>query len=261
MNRPPAFQFYPDKWQSHTRRLSDSGYRVYHELLCWMWQHADDHCSIQDSPEAVACAVAMPLECVRIALAEIQNPFSPLLKKDGERLVSNGLRKEASKQGERRDKAKTSAYARWKGADAMRTHTKQDANASAKQCFPSPSPSPSPNKNKDSEALEIYEAFPLKVGKPKALAAIRKAMEEVPASRLLELTKTFAASRPSGTPFTPHPTTWFNQKRYEDDPATWVPGDLGKTAPPKSSGEFCEGWMNKPASQMTDREALRYVQS
>ena len=86
-------------------------------------------------------------------------------------------------------------------------------------------------------------------------------MEEVPASRLLELTKTFAASRPPGTPFTPHPTTWFNQKRYEDDPATWVPGDPGKTAPPKSSGEFCEGWMNKPASQMTDREALRYVQA
>ena len=31
--------------------------------------------------------------------------------------------------------------------------------------------------------------------------------------------------------------------------------------PPPSSGEFCEGWMNKPASQMTDREALRYVQA
>ena len=168
MNRSPAFQFYPDKWQSHTRRLSDSTYRVYHELLCWMWQHANDHCSIQGSPEAVACAVAMPLECVRIALAEIQNPFSPLLKKDGERLVSNGLRKEASKQGERRDKAKTSADARWKDANAMRTHTKQDANASAKQCFPSPSPSPSskeeeePKKNRksfDVSAIEIPEAL------------------------------------------------------------------------------------------------------
>ena len=32
-------------------------------------------------------------------------------------------------------------------------------------------------------------------------------------------------------------------------------------APPSSAAEFCEGWMNKPASQMTDREALRYVQS
>lgn len=142
MNRSPAFSFYPDKWQSHTRRLSDSAYRVYHELLCWMWQHAEDHCSVQASPEAVACAVAMPLDSVRIALAEIQNPFSPLLKCEDEKWVSNGLRKEALKQGERRVKAKTSAEARWKGANGMRTHKNSDANAQTEQCFPSPSPSP-----------------------------------------------------------------------------------------------------------------------
>ena len=162
MNRSPAFQFYPDKWQSHTRRLSDSGYRVYHELLCWMWQHAEDHCSIQDSPEAVACAVAMPLECVRIALSEIQNPFSPLLKKEAGRLVSNGLRKEASKQGERRDKAKTSATARWNDANAMRTHTKMDANAfkkdafaSSEQCFPTPTPAPTPKEEEEPSATVV----------------------------------------------------------------------------------------------------------
>ena len=147
LNRSPAFQFYPDKWQSHTRRLSDTSYRVFHEMLCWMWQHSDDHCSIQASEEAVACAVAMPSDCVRIALAEILNPFSPLLKTEGDRWVSNGLRKEAVKQTERRTKAKVSADARWKDADAMRTHGQTDANASAKQCFPSPSliPSPSPS--------------------------------------------------------------------------------------------------------------------
>lgn len=140
MNRSPAFSFYPDKWQSHTRRLSDSAYRVYHELLCWMWQHSADHCSVQASPEAVACAVAMPLDSVRIALAEIQNPFSPLLKCEDEQWVSNGLRKEALKQGERRVKAKTSADARWKGANGMRSHKNGDANAQTEQCFPSPSP-------------------------------------------------------------------------------------------------------------------------
>lgn len=143
LNRSPAFQFYPDKWQSHTRRLSDSAYRVFHELLCWMWQHSENHCSIQASPEAVACAVAMPLECVRIALAEIQNPFSPLLKVEGDKWVSNGLRKESAKQGQRRDKAKASADARWRGANAMQTHKPPDVDAQAEQCFPSPSPFPS----------------------------------------------------------------------------------------------------------------------
>lgn len=152
MNRSPAFSFYPDKWQSHTRRLSDSAYRLYHELLCWMWQHADDHCSVQASPEAVACAVAMPLDTVRIALTEIQNPFSPLLKCEGEKWISNGLRKEALKQGERREKAKSSADARWKGASGMRSHKNVDANAQVEQCFPSPSPSPSPKEEVEPSA-------------------------------------------------------------------------------------------------------------
>ena len=150
--KSPAFQFYPDKWQSHTRRLSDSAYRVYHELICWMWQHSEDQCSIQASPEAVACAVAMPTECVRIAFAEIQNAFSPLLKEEGGKWVSNGLRKEREKQKERRDKAQNSANARWGDANASRKHCSPDANASREQCFPSPSPSPSPFKEQDNAA-------------------------------------------------------------------------------------------------------------
>ena len=176
MNRSPAFQFYPDKWQSHTRRLSDSSYRVFHEMLCWMWQHSDDHCSIQASEEAVACAVAMPSDCVRIALAEILNPFSPLLKTEGDRWVSNGLRKEAIKQTERRTKAKVSADARWKDADAMRTHDKTDANASAKQCFPSPSPSPIPSLKEYALTARAEAAIPT-FDEVKALAAMRAVPE------------------------------------------------------------------------------------
>ena len=146
MNKSPAFQFYPDKWQSHTRRLSNESYRVYHELLCWMWQSSPDHCSVEASPEAVTCAVAMPIECVRNALAEINNAFAPLLKLEDGRWVSNGLRKEAIKQEENRNKAKNSANARWNHANA----SKNDANASFEQCIPIPIPIPiSSSLNKD----------------------------------------------------------------------------------------------------------------
>lgn len=166
MNRSPAFQFYPDKWQSHTRRLSDSSYRVFHELLCWMWQNSPDYCSIEASPDAVACAVAMPIECVRIAVAEIMNIYSPLLKIEGERWVSNGLRKEAKKQHERRKQASDNANARWNNADA----SNNNADASFSQCFPSPSPSPSSSpthipkavsviSKKEARSGEIPEAF------------------------------------------------------------------------------------------------------
>ena len=144
MSRAPAFQFYPDKWQSHTRRLSDQSYRVYHELLCWMWQSSEDYCSVQNSPEAIACAIAMQTECVRIALAEIQNPFSPLLKEENGRLVSNGLKKARQAQLDKSHKAKEAANARWKDANAMQTHKPSNAQNANPQCTPSPTPSPTP---------------------------------------------------------------------------------------------------------------------
>jgi uncharacterized protein YdaU (DUF1376 family) len=185
LNRSPAFQFYPDKWQSHTRRLSNDSYRVFHELLCWMWQSSPDYCSVDASPEAVAVAVAMPVECVRIALAEIQNAFAPLLQCEDNRWVSNGLRKEAVKQDKRRVKAQESANARWKDADASNTN----ANASAKQCFPVPVPVPVPKKEKrESDASlsppsqkpsvalsEIFDAWnTLDCGVPKSLVVSDK---------------------------------------------------------------------------------------
>jgi len=248
--KPPAFQFYADDFLAGTMDMTDAEVGLYIRCLCRQWSNG----SIPNDPQEIARLSRASTE-PQPSLNRVMTKFK--VCEDG-MLRNERLEKERAKQTAFRkaqsDKGHASAEARFN-----RASTEPQPSRSPK--VNSPSPSPSPNKDKDSEALEIYEAFPLKVGKPKALVAIRKAMEEVPASRLLELTKTFAASRPPGTPFTPHPTTWYNQKRYEDDPATWVPGDLGKTAPPKSSGEFCEGWMNKPASQMTDREALRYVQS
>ena len=235
MNRSPAFQFYPDKWQSHTRRLEDSSYRVFHELICWMWQHSEDHCSIPASPEAVACAVAMPLQCVRIAMADIQNEFSPLLKTEGGLWVCNGLRKEQEKQKNRRQKAKENADARWNHADASNPHSKKSADASNPQCSPTttttttPSPTPTtknrnthPQSAEDLAAGEIYQAYPRKVAKAEALKAIKRAMKDSPVTDLLEITKLFAASQTPGSPYTPYAATWFNGKRYEDDPSAWT---------------------------------------
>ncbi|MDM8008613.1 MAG: helix-turn-helix domain-containing protein [Phycisphaerae bacterium] len=79
------------------------------------------------------------------------------------------------------------------------------------------------------EVEAIYAAYPRKVGRPKALEGIAKAIERIrakgnpdPAAWLLGRTKLFASS-PAGDAgrFTPHPTTWFNQERYDDDEQEW----------------------------------------
>ena len=146
-SRSPSFQFYPDKWDSHTRHLSDYAYRIYHRLLNWMWLQSQDYCSCPNDAGAIAVFLAEPCERIASALQEIQNPHMSLLKVDGDRLVSRGLFKESAKQTERRSKASIAANKRWGNelnngnANASSEQCKRHANASSEQCTPSPSPS------------------------------------------------------------------------------------------------------------------------
>lgn len=79
----------------------------------------------------------------------------------------------------------------------------------------------------------IYEAYPRKCGKPAALTKIRKALKTVSFDRLLERTKAFAQAVAGSDPqFIPHPSTWFNQERYNDDPTTWTRAETGRVQDP-----------------------------
>lgn len=142
IDKSPAFQFYPDKWESHTAHLSDYAYRIYHRIICWMWQHSNDKCSIKADAMAISTVLAEPIDRIESAMGEINNKHMPLLKKRGEKFFSNGLKKEAKKQKIRRKKASESAKARW---NKDLEDNKPDANASPKHSSPSPSPIPSPS--------------------------------------------------------------------------------------------------------------------
>lgn len=144
MNRSPAFQFYPDKWQSHTRRLSNESYRVYHELICWMWQQSDDYCSVEMNTSAIALLLVMHEQCICKALAEIQNKHAPLLREENGRYVSYGLKKEAEKQKLNREKKSAAANSRWSKKQPMQTQCTSNADAMQMVCSLSPSLSPSP---------------------------------------------------------------------------------------------------------------------
>jgi hypothetical protein len=72
---------------------------------------------------------------------------------------------------------------------------------------------------------QIYAAYPKKVGKPAALRAIRRALIKHSFEFLLERTQLFARICNSPADFIPHPSTWFNQQRFNDDPATWRRSD------------------------------------
>lgn len=68
----------------------------------------------------------------------------------------------------------------------------------------------------------IYDAYPRRVGKPAALRAIAVACGKVTPMVLLERTRAYAAAVNGQNPrFIPHPSKWFEQERYNDDPSTW----------------------------------------
>ncbi|UCC69059.1 MAG: hypothetical protein JSV79_03840 [Armatimonadota bacterium] len=84
--------------------------------------------------------------------------------------------------------------------------------------------------------VAIYEAYPRKVGRGAALKAIERALFRIakdppdgqePHVWLLLRTKKYAASKRAQKPaagerdYRPHPATWYNQERYDDDEKEW----------------------------------------
>lgn len=108
-----------------------------------------------------------------------------------------------------------------------------------------PPQSPKGEKIDDAVIESIYQEYPKKVGKPKALQAIRKALKQIDAGELLEQVKRYAVARRGQDPqFTPHPATWFNQCRFNDDPVTWSSSNdaPAKQAQSGLDEEGPEGW-------------------
>lgn len=106
-------------------------------------------------------------------------------------------------------------------------------------------------------AETIYEVYPRKEARQDALKAIGKAMERCPPARLLERTQAYAAAVakwiPDDRKYVPHPATWFNGGRFDDDPTTWAREAPQPVTPPRPN-IYVEmpGWREKAAALWPD---------
>jgi len=159
MNKPPAFQFYPDKWLAGTLHLSPRAYQAYHRVLCWMWLNSEDLCSIPHDETTICRASGLTRRCYqKVWGGEIMNPNCPLLQVEGNRLISNGLRKEAAKQASRRARARLGGQAH---AKQCQEPAKQEAPlAPPKQCSPSPTPFSSPYVPSETNLTSLHTEVP-----------------------------------------------------------------------------------------------------
>ncbi len=88
----------------------------------------------------------------------------------------------------------------------------------------STTPSSKPRYTDDFEAWWL--SYPRKVGKGAASKAFTKAVKQVDVSELSEITTRYAQSVVgSDEKFIPHPATWLNENRWEDQPCEGLPRD------------------------------------
>lgn len=88
------------------------------------------------------------------------------------------------------------------------------------------------------QAAEIFDLYPRKVARDKALVEIRKALRKVSFEELKEAVSEYARSRAGkDEQFTPHPATWFGEGRWADDRRDWFrPESNGRGPAPYKPG-------------------------
>ena len=236
-SKSPWFAFYPEDYMGGTRLMTLAGRGAFVDLL----NHQFLHGSIPTDDRSICRLLgAFPDEWDPIkdeVMAKFPGGKNPRMTKEIQERQEIRQRKiDAGKKG---------AAKRWKGDSTTNGTangtangtTNGTANGTAKllpSLLPMASTSTSTSTFSPSEKLtakaverqieEIYQHYPKKVGKPQALKAIKKSLSKMDPETLLEKTKSFALARKNEDPqFTPNPSTWFNQERYNDDPETWKP--------------------------------------
>lgn len=104
--------------------------------------------------------------------------------------------------------------------------------------------------NRDVGFDQWWSVYPRKVGKGAAQKSYEKAISHIRATRtddphawLLDVTREFAASdKGRSGEFCPHPATWLNQHRYDDDTSTWYDN---RAADPNGNGAAAMAYLQK----------------
>ena len=94
---------------------------------------------------------------------------------------------------------------------------------------------------------EFWSIYPRRSGKIKAKDAFRKASKECDPSEIIAGAQAFADDPNRQEEFTPHPATWLNQGRWEDDPL-----------PERGTAQLSKSEMNEKYSSKLDRQIEQY---
>ncbi len=207
--------------------------------ICWitLLLLADATGFVRAAASAIAREAGIPAEVARRALDLFQGPDDESRTPDnqGKRVekVDGGYRVLNYEKYRERDYTNAERQKRWRESQKSNVTTVTEAlpvtpHNTCRSRVQKQNKKESANKSRG-ECEEIYAAYPRKVAKPEALKAIEKAISRgTDFAGLLARTKLYASLVDSDPRFIPHPATWFNQERFNDDPATWRNGSTTK---------------------------------
>jgi uncharacterized protein YdaU (DUF1376 family) len=180
MNRPPAFQFYPNDWLSSLKitLMSPAEEGAYIRLLCYAWADAD--CSLPDDDTVLAQLSRLGEGWLNGASTVIRKCFEAHPEKEG-RLVNLRLLEEKQKQEAWREKSRIggleSGKSRALSAKGSSTVVEPKANRPVEGCMNSSSSSS--NKNKKEERAPVIDPF--------SVSEVLGLWNQIPGAKLVHL--------------------------------------------------------------------------
>jgi hypothetical protein len=237
-------KFFVGDWRRDPKvaMLSAAGRGVWLEMILTMHDLSD--CKIEGTVREIARMCHLDMAEVQSALQELERHGVAEVTWRNDSVTGEAIVTVVSRRLEREEKTRSDARERQK-----KYRQKKKSQENNKE-LPSDSDSDSDSdKNKEKvykpkkdEVEAIYSAYPRKIGKKAAMEKIRIALQGLHEEKgddnfayLLDRTRKFAQS-PAGKrgEFTPHPSTWFNQGRYMDDPNEWHRVDTEQKKPYQS---------------------------
>ncbi len=223
--------------QTFTGSMYGSGSHIF-AVWSYVIAHTKPDAMVELNPMELASKLGEDLEKVEAAIEHFKSPDPKSRSKEfeGRRLIQKGefiyfVPQYHKYHGFANNKERREYFAQKKREQRERDTNRQTVKSKLSKNVKQSDTDTNSESDSINKEEEIYRLFPRKVAKPEALKAIQKALTKISFHDLMQKTQAFASARNGDVAFCPHPATWFNQERYNDDPSTWTSSHVSNSSP------------------------------